>query len=124
MPAPDAADALAPGVTDPYKVKFVRRLPGALEELHGPRHGVVQLPLHVAWSGLTAFDLDRPRSRMSLYRTVLAEGLHDDLCRYLDHDLLLELWPVLRNLIGRAVREAWEESFPGLAPATGGAAAA
>ncbi|MFD9872881.1 hypothetical protein DLE01_37615 [Streptomyces sp. FT05W] len=124
MPAPDAADALAPGVTDPYKVKFVRRLPGTLEELRGPRHGVVQLPLHVAWSGLTAFDLDRPRSRMSLYRTVLAEGLCDDLRRYLDRDLLLELWPVLRNLIGRAVREAWEESFPELSPATGGATAA
>ncbi|OMI33767.1 hypothetical protein SPAR_39825 [Streptomyces sparsogenes DSM 40356] len=32
---------------------------------------------HVAWSGLTRFDLDRPRSRMSMYRTVLAEGQHD-----------------------------------------------
>lgn len=85
---------------------------------------MVQLPVHVAWSGLTAFDLDRPRSRMSLYRIVLAEGLRDDLCRYLERDLLLELWPVLRNLIGRAVRDAWEESFPELAPATGGAAAA
>lgn len=42
---------------------------------------------------------------MSLYRTMLAEGQREDLCRYLNHCLLLQLWPVLRSLIGRTVRE-------------------
>jgi hypothetical protein len=46
-------------------------------------HGPVRLPLHLAWSGLTTFDLDQPRLRMSYYRIVLAEGQHDDLARYL-----------------------------------------
>jgi hypothetical protein len=45
---------------------------------------------------------------------VLAEGQREDLRRYLNHRLLLQLWPVLRSLIGRPVREAWEEAFPPL----------
>jgi hypothetical protein len=108
------AAALAPGVADPYRIKFVRRLPGSLDELCGPVHGVVELPLTVAWSGLRSFDLDRPRLRMSLYRTVLSEGMREDLCRFLDADLLIELWPTLRTLIGTAVRDAWESAFPEL----------
>ncbi|MFG3282470.1 hypothetical protein [Streptomyces sp. NPDC048111] len=108
------AAALAPGVADPYRIKFVRRLPGSLDELRGPVHGVVELPLTVAWSGLRSFDLDRPRLRMGLYRTVLSEGMREDLCRFLDADLLIELWPTLRTLIGTAVRDAWEGAFPEL----------
>lgn len=99
------------------RLRYVRRLPDSLGELAGPAHGSVQLPLHVAWSGLTRFDLDRPRSRMSMYRTVLAEGQHDDLVTLLNRDLLMDQWPVLRTLIGRAVRDAWETAFPELASA-------
>jgi len=73
---------------------------------------MVELPMHVVWSGLRAFDLDRPRLRISLYRTVLTEGMHDDLCRLLTTDLLLALWPTLHTLIGRAVRDTWEDAFP------------
>ncbi|MFD8740777.1 hypothetical protein ACFV06_38495 [Streptomyces sp. NPDC059618] len=98
-----------------YREKFQRRLPAALEELKGPSRGVVSLPLHVAWSGMTSYDLDNPRQRMGLYRTVLHEGLHEDLSRYLNQDLLLELWPTLRRLVGRTVRTVWEDAFPALA---------
>ncbi|MFF8550822.1 hypothetical protein ACF07Z_28595 [Streptomyces albidoflavus] len=112
------AAALAPGVADPYRIKFVRRLPGSLDELRGPMHGVVELPLTVAWSGLRSFDLDRPRLRISLYRTVLSEGMREDLCRFLDADLLIELWPTLRTLIGTAVRDAGEGAFPELREAS------
>ncbi|GAA2931817.1 hypothetical protein GCM10010518_18210 [Kitasatospora cinereorecta] len=41
---------------------------------------------------------------MGLYRTVLHEGLRDDLPRYLNQGLLLQLRPVLRTLAGRTVR--------------------
>jgi hypothetical protein len=116
--------ALAPGVEHPYRIKYVRRLPDALEDLQGPQRGVVELPLTVAWSGLRAFDLDQPRLRMGLYRTVLAEGMRDDLCRYLNAELLVYLWPVLRTLIGNTVRDVWEGAFPELRAATGRAAAA
>ena len=64
-------------------------LPDTLEALAGPGHGLVDLPLHIAWSGLRAYDLDRPRQRMSLYRTVLAEGQCDDITCFLNRDLLL-----------------------------------
>jgi hypothetical protein len=98
-----------------YRQKFRHRLPASLDELQGPTQGLVHLPLHVAWSGRTSFDLDKPRQRMGLYRTVLHEGLHEDLTRYLNHDLLLQLWPTLRRLVGRTVRTVWEDAFPALA---------
>ncbi|KUF20410.1 hypothetical protein [Streptomyces silvensis] len=105
-----------------YREKFRRRLPGSLDELHGPTQGIVDLPLHLAWSGMTSYDLGKPRQRMGLYRTVLHEGLHDDLPRYLNQDLLLHLWPVLRTLVGRTVRAVWEDAFPELASRTWAAA--
>ncbi|MFD4630691.1 transcriptional regulator [Streptomyces sp. NPDC058284] len=107
--------ATQPGPSALRRAKFARRVPATLGELVGPRHGTVALPLHLAWSGLTTFDLDQPRLRMSYYRIVLAEGLHDDLVRYLHHDLLISLWPTLRMLISRDIREVWESSFDELA---------
>ncbi|MGW2647403.1 hypothetical protein ACWC2T_21350 [Streptomyces sp. NPDC001393] len=105
-----------------YREKFRRRLPESLDELHGPTQGVVELPLHLAWSGLTSYDMSKPRQRMGLYRTVLHEGLRDDLPRYLNRDLLLQLWPILRTLVGRTVRTVWEDAFPQLASRTRAAA--
>ncbi|MBE8478413.1 hypothetical protein [Streptomyces justiciae] len=98
-----------------YRQKFQQRLPASLDELRGPVRGVVDLPLHVAWSGLTSYDLDKPRQRMGLYRTVLHEGLREDLTSFLNQDVLLELWPTLRRLVGRTVRTVWEDAFPQLA---------
>ncbi|MDX3311479.1 hypothetical protein ACWGH3_26785 [Streptomyces sp. NPDC054884] len=105
-----------------YREKFRRRLPESLDELRGPAQGVVKLPLHLAWSGMTSYDLGKPRQRMGLYRTVLHEGLRDDLPHYLNEDLLLRLWPVLRTLVGRTVRTVWEDAFPQLASRTRAAA--
>ena len=94
------------------RARYKRRLPSSLNELTGPRHGWVELPLRIAWSGLRTLGLDLTRQRMSLYRTVLAEGMRDDLCRFLNRGILLELWPVLHKLIGRAIKYVWEEAFP------------
>ncbi|MGB8938940.1 MAG: transcriptional regulator [Streptomyces sp.] len=110
--------ASPPSLSELRRAKFARRLPAVLAALAGPAHGTVSLPLHLAWSGLTEFDLDQPRLRMSCYRIVLAEGLHDDLIRYLDQDLLVSLWPTLRTLISRDLRDVWETAFPELAPRT------
>ena len=103
-----------PAATQVLRTRYQARLPGSLGELTGPAHGVVQLPAHVAWSGLTTYDLDGARSCMTLYRTVLAEGQRDDLSGLLNQDLLLSQWPVLRNLISRNIREVWESAFPEL----------
>ncbi|MFJ2913154.1 transcriptional regulator [Streptomyces sp. NPDC087228] len=97
-------------------------MPAALSELVGPQHGPVRLPLHLAWSGLTTFDRDGPRLRMSYYRIVLAEGQHDDLVQYLDRDLLVGLWPTLRTLVSQDVREVWESAFDELADSARAAA--
>jgi hypothetical protein len=92
-----------------------RRLPDSLDLLQGPTDGIVDLPQHVAWSGMASYDLGKPRQRMTLYRTVLQQGLHDDLLTYLNKEMLLQLWPVLRTLVGRTVRSEWENAFPRLA---------
>ncbi|MBK3623735.1 hypothetical protein JHN59_02540 [Streptomyces sp. MBT49] len=123
-PAP-ASSGLSGAVSEDlalYREKFRRRLPESLDELHGPTQGIVELPLHMAWSGMTSYDMGNPRQRMGLYRTVLHEGLRDDLPRYLAEDLLLQLWPVLRTLVGRTVRSVWEDAFPQLASRTRSAA--
>ncbi|MFF4324413.1 hypothetical protein [Streptomyces sp. NPDC001568] len=98
------------------RTRYADRLPASLGELTGPTCGPVALPPHIAWSGLRTYDLDRPRQRMSLYRTVLAEGLREDLTGLLDQHLLIAQWPVLRTLISRHVRQVWEDAFPRLAP--------
>jgi hypothetical protein len=100
--------------TQVLRTRYQGRLPGSLDELTGPAHGVVQLPAHVAWSGLSAYDLDGAKSCMTLYRTVLAEGQRDDLAGLLNRDLLLGQWSVLRNLISRNIQEVWESAFPEL----------
>ena len=123
-PAPTPRDVSGADAEDLalYREKFWRRLPESLDELHGPTQGVVELPLHLAWSGMTSYDLGKPRQRMGLYRTVLHEGLHDDLPRYLNQGLLLQLWPVLRTLVGLSVRTVWEDAFPQLTSRTQAAA--
>ncbi|MFF9178687.1 hypothetical protein [Streptomyces sp. NPDC014793] len=51
-----------------YREKFRQRLPESLEELRGPIEGAVELPLHVAWSGMTFYDLGKPRQMNVLNR--------------------------------------------------------
>ncbi|MEU5917514.1 transcriptional regulator [Streptomyces sp. NPDC047141] len=108
--------AATPSVPELRRARYARRLPAKLSELGGPAHGHVDLPLHLAWSGLTRFDLDQPRLRMGCYRIVLAEGQHDDLVRYLNRELLATMWPVLRTLISRDIRTVWEDAFDELTP--------
>ncbi|MFE0103374.1 hypothetical protein [Streptomyces sp. NPDC059009] len=40
--------------------------------------------------------------------------MNDDLVAYLDRDILVTLWPILRQFVGRAVRSVWEGAFPEL----------
>ncbi|AJC62095.1 hypothetical protein [Streptomyces sp. 769] len=114
-PVPNAFELLC--------AQYVKRLPAQLEDLDGPAHGTVDLPLHVVWSGRRSYGLEQPRSRMSLYRTVLAEGQRQDLIDFLNHDLLIAQWPVLRTLISRPIRDVWEATFPELTPASAATAA-
>jgi hypothetical protein len=51
---------------------------------------------------------------MHMYRIVLAEGQLADVTMYLNRDLLVSQWPVLRTLISKTVRGVWESAFPEL----------
>ncbi|MEU4168990.1 hypothetical protein AB0F46_19220 [Streptomyces sp. NPDC026665] len=46
---------------------------------------------------------------MSLYRTVLAEGMRKDLSALLNRDILVGSWPTLRTLVSTTVRGVWED---------------
>ncbi|MET7391309.1 hypothetical protein ACFYPT_39335 [Streptomyces sp. NPDC005529] len=109
----DAVVAGGSGGTDLelYRAKFRRRLPDSLDELQGPAEGVVEPSATVVWSGLRVFDLANERQRMSLYRTVLSEGMCGDLSALLNRDILLRSWPTLRTLISTTVRSVWEDRF-------------
>ncbi len=80
----------------------------------GPTCGLVDLPLHLAWSGLRTFDLGDDKLLLGMYRIVLSAGLREDYLRFLDGGLLVLHWPRLRKMVGRGVRMAWEDAFPPL----------
>jgi hypothetical protein len=50
------------------------RLPDRLEDLRGPREGVVVLPVHLSWHGLREFDVAKDESRLVLYSILLGQG--------------------------------------------------
>ncbi|MFI1302360.1 hypothetical protein ACH4T2_03085 [Streptomyces sioyaensis] len=98
--------------------QYAQRLPAQLQDLTGPTHGTVDLPLHVVWSGRRSYRLEQPCSRMSLYRTVLAEGQRQDLIDFLNRDLLIA--PVARAADADQPpdRDVWESAFPELTTTT------
>lgn len=91
-----------------------QRVPDSLADLRGPATGTVALPLHLAWSGLTEFDLASPPLRMTLYRTVITGGGRADAESYLNAALLVADWPVLRRGLGPSYRRAWEDKIVAL----------
>ncbi|MFD5633974.1 hypothetical protein ACFVU0_34235 [Streptomyces sp. NPDC058122] len=88
-----------------------RQLPRDLKELIGPARGTVALPLHLAWSGLRVFDLGDEKLLLGMYRIVLLNGMYEDYVRYLNAAQLVAHWPILRKMLGRGVRSAWEDRF-------------
>ena len=53
--------------------------------------GRVVLPLHVRWSGHKVYDLDNLQHRKLVYEQVLAEGLDEDVRRFVEVDELVAL---------------------------------
>jgi len=96
------------------EARYRSRLPRSLDDLAGPAHGTVQLPPHVAWSGMTAFEVERSKRCMHMYQIVLTEGQRDDVTAYINRQLLVSQWPTLRKLVGRVIRDVWESAFPEL----------
>ena len=88
----------------------------SLADLRSPANGLVELPLHLYWSGAHGwFNLDDPVQRRLVYTIVLREARHaDDLAAFLDGDMLTALWP--RMVLPRPVRKAWEDQHQVLRP--------
>lgn len=72
--------------------------------------GVVELPLHIAWSepSLT-YDLNRRADRLRVYEQVLREGTADDVRHYVDVDELARVFDEL--VLPPYVRTAWSAWF-------------
>jgi hypothetical protein len=93
------------------------RLPGRLEDLHGPWQGVVVLPIHLTWGGVREFDVASQQPRLQLYGIVLSQGRPGDMARLLNAQRLTEDWPQLRVLVSRKVRRTCERKLGLRAPA-------
>lgn len=77
------------------------RLPFSQAFARGP------LPLHLNWSSPTrVYDLADRADRRLAYEIVLREGTPQDILRYVDGALLVDLWPDLT--LPRDIRAAWQ----------------
>lgn len=88
-------------------------LPHDLESSADKATGIVELPLHIRWSGpARRYDLDDPDDLRRVYEQVLREGTEDDVRRFVDLGRLLEVWDEL--VLPRHVRRAWAERLDAL----------
>jgi hypothetical protein len=91
------ATAQVPAVPDDLDVADVEKVTG-----------VVELPLHIRWSGPDRrYDLANRQQRARVYEQVLREGNEDDVRRFIQADELIDLWDEL--VLPRNVRHAWAE---------------
>ncbi len=89
-------------------------LAASLSDLRGPTSGVVILDRWLDWSGDSTYDLDDPGDLHLLYQTVLNQATTvEDLCQWLDRDLLRRLWPSL--WLPARLRALWQARHPKLA---------
>ncbi|AQX81361.1 hypothetical protein BWO91_16580 [Plantibacter flavus] len=90
-------------------------VPASLDELHGPEHGLLDLPITVYWGPASIVDLDTPGGIAKAYQAVLREGRVSDQITLLNQRRLVQVWPEL--LLPTRVRELWETRFPPLSTA-------
>jgi hypothetical protein len=65
----------------------------------------VRLPLDIAWSGQSDYDLGTRRQLLRVYEQVLREGTAVQVRRYVRASTLCEVWDELT--LPAYVREAW-----------------
>lgn len=92
---------------------YAARVPASLSELRGPASGRLELPLQVCWSGRSVYDLDDPAQLLPLYALLIAQASAADLVHLANAELLLELWPRLRPLVGPNARRVWDPLLSG-----------
>jgi hypothetical protein len=89
--------------------------PDSLEHLFGPSSGLLTLPIDLYWGPTPVMNLDSVGGLVMAYQATISEGCAADQVKFLNRELLIEIWPELR-LPSRA-RELWETRFPELTAA-------
>jgi hypothetical protein len=69
---------------------------------------MIEVPLHVAWSGRRVYDVGDADQRLVLYALLLAEAQCEDLERFLHRESPISMWTRLRRLLGPHARREWE----------------
>jgi hypothetical protein len=87
------------------------RLPQRLEDLRGPAKGVVVLPRHLSWPGLRECDVTDDNIRRSMYGMLLSQGRRNDVARFLNAQLLIKDWPLIRASLDPKLRRWCERRF-------------
>lgn len=84
-------------------------VPEVLDDPTFPKaSGVVELPLHIRWSGPpVAYDLNDRGDRARVYEQVLREGTEDDVRYYVEAEQLRELFDDL--VLPPRVRRIWAD---------------
>ncbi len=99
---------------DSYASRIPYVVPESLDQLTGPRSGIVELPVSIVWGAQRVFDLGNADDRLSLYKAVLSEASTvGQLTSLVNKDLLIELWPQLH--LPRYCVRRWHTAFPQLA---------
>ncbi|GAA3315613.1 hypothetical protein [Arthrobacter ramosus] len=95
---------------------LVYLVPNALDDLHGPATGTVELPLHLDWGPERSYQVNDDGSCSVLYQLTLQNsGSIEEICRIVHPGRLTALWPTM--ILPARCRQLWETSFPEL-PAT------
>jgi hypothetical protein len=95
----------------PGRYGLAGRLPGRIDELHGPASGVIVLPRHLSWPGVREFDVSDGRTRRGMYGIVLSQGKRNDIARLLNAALLRQDWPLLAVSLNPRLRRWCERKF-------------
>jgi hypothetical protein len=86
--------------------------PDRLEDLDGPAHGVVKLPVTACIDIDREVDLDSATGRHKLVHSLVQEGTVSQQIELLNADLLRTVWP--RLTLDSRCQELWESRFPEL----------
>lgn len=86
----------------------------SLDDLIGPKHGKLTLPVRVFWSGTRdTFDFDNDSQRRQAYQAILSNGRIEHQIAFLHRERLIDDWPKLA--LDNRVVDLWSSHHPDLA---------
>lgn len=78
-----------------------------LNDLHGPKYGIITLPLHIDWTPTLTYDLSETNRIRTMYSVILREAnSENEIAEWINHELLIKNWNHLSIPI--FIKQAWE----------------